>query len=720
MAQQPRPPSAGPSSFAWEGDATLHSYCYDYMQKRGWTEAAARFAKEAGIDEDGWTGPPIEAPQGLLYEWWSVFWDVFIARSQKSGAQNPHAVAYVDAMRAKRDPLVVQFAGANPTPAMTLPRSLAHPPRNSTSMHQPQAGPSGPPRATYSQMHVLEQQELQAQMQQQRGRVQPLQNAGPGTQRLVAAHQAQPGQPAVGYSNGSQPPMSQTYGMHSAPLQQQPHGGSGVPGPLMQPPQNQSFLPQHQQQQQNQLPQPPPSSNHGSPRLLPAQANGRPGMQTGASAFQTAMSAVGLAGRDPESLSAEEHNAVAAQMRRMGALPPSSSSAQGMMRPSQQSQQQVRMVQQVRPQPERQLSGQLYQQQQQQQFQQQQQRVVQNPYGTPAGAGPASPAYSAPSPYSTPHVAHMQIPPQQQQQQPNPNQFAASHSSPQGEFTAPLPPGRGGAQKNRPPTGGAQGQKMPTGLTKRAGGNMEEPSPRNRKRARGATGGEHDPGTPSGGFDPGAGSPAPMMGMQASQQSGQMFGQDGVPYRPSPSPSLMQPPKPPQQMVVTGPSPQPQHYGPGDAMNGAGMDGSGGQGYPVNGVSPGANGTLSRPASAASNHHYLSPGHNGAPQQQQQLGLGPPPGPDQRRSPIPPGSHDAGGPRPFAGAPSASSASSTPLAPLPPPLGPGANGIPVGPPSGQPNANDSSFQFSLGEDVFTGLDFDSFLNNDMFAEETVG
>ncbi|GEM07459.1 lisH dimerization motif containing protein [Rhodotorula toruloides] len=676
---QPRPQSAGPSSFAWEGDATLHS-------------------------------------------WWSVFWDVFIARSQKSGAQNPHAVAYVDAMRAKRDPLVVQFAGANPSPAMTLPRSLAHPPRNSTSMHQPQAGPSGPPRTTYSQMHVLEQQELQAQMQQQRGRLPQLQTAGPGNQRLVAAHQAQPGQPAIGYVNGSQAPMSQQYAMHSAPLQQQPHGGSGVPGPLMQPPQNQSFLPQHQQQQQNQLPQPPPSSNHCSPRLMPAQANGRAGMQTGASAFQTAMSAVGLTGRDPESLSAEEHNAVAAQMRRMGALPPSSSSAQGMMRPGQQGQQgqqQVRMVQHGRPQPERQLSAQLYQQQQQQQpfQQQQQQRIPQNPYGAPGGAGPASPAYSAPSPYSTPHVSHMQIPPQQQQQQQNPNQYAPSHSSPQGEFTAPLPPGRGGAQKNRPPTGGAQGQKMPTGLTKRAGVNMEEPSPRNRKRARGATGGEHDPGTPSGGFDPSTGSPAPMMGMQASQQGGQMFGQDGVPYRPSPSPSLMQPPKPPQQMVVTGPSPQPQHYG--DAMNGAGTDSGGGQGYPVNGVSPGANGSLSRPASAASNHHYLSPGHNGAPQQQQ-LGLGPPPGPDQRRSPISPSAHDAGGPRPFAGAPSASSASSTPLAPLPPPLGPEPNGIPVGPPSGQTNANDSSFQFNLGEDVFTGLDFDSFLNNDMFSEETVG
>lgn len=69
--------------------SSLLRYCYDYMrvrsnrfqqvfltaterslglQKRGWTETASAFAMDAGINEDEWKGPPIEAPQGLLYE----------------------------------------------------------------------------------------------------------------------------------------------------------------------------------------------------------------------------------------------------------------------------------------------------------------------------------------------------------------------------------------------------------------------------------------------------------------------------------------------------------------------------------------------------------------------------------------------------------------------------------------------------------------------------
>lgn len=80
-------------------------------QKRGWTETASAFANDAGINEDEWKGPPIEAPQGLLYEyvgvtfslrgsherrWWSVFWDVFIARSQSTGKRNVMADTYVE------------------------------------------------------------------------------------------------------------------------------------------------------------------------------------------------------------------------------------------------------------------------------------------------------------------------------------------------------------------------------------------------------------------------------------------------------------------------------------------------------------------------------------------------------------------------------------------------------------------------------------------------
>ena len=37
---------------------------------------------------------PIDAPGGFLYEWWSVFWDVFSARANKQATKE--AMYYVD------------------------------------------------------------------------------------------------------------------------------------------------------------------------------------------------------------------------------------------------------------------------------------------------------------------------------------------------------------------------------------------------------------------------------------------------------------------------------------------------------------------------------------------------------------------------------------------------------------------------------------------------
>ncbi|GAA6027426.1 hypothetical protein JCM8097_007856 [Rhodosporidiobolus ruineniae] len=737
MAQQARPPSAaGPATFAWEGDATLHSYCYDYMRKRGWNESASRFAQDAGIDEAGWTGPPIEAPQGLLYEWWSVFWDVFIARSQKAGQRNPNADIYVEAMRAKRDPLVVQFAGPNAPPPMNLPRSLAHPPRA-----QPAQG--GPPRAQYSQMHVLEQQELQTQMQQRGGRLQQVQvqRALPGGQHPPPPGQYGPpsGQGPLPHPPGSLPPPPQ-------------HGPNG-PQPGMQP-----YPPQNPHQ---------PPSIHSSPHLVHAQpyANGRPPGPSGppgqpqqhagpmSQAMSAAMAAVGLGGRDPDSLSQEEHAGVAAQMRRMGALPPTPQQGQMRGQPVRVVQQRMPSDQQIRQQGQyvgMPPQGQPMMQDPNRPMQQvpPQQRMVQGQYVQNPGqvGSPASPAYSAASPYATPLVSHMQIPPGGQQ------------GSPQ-QFVPPLPPAsRGSNATRRPPSAGGlppqgqQGSPAQMGLpnpgamnAKRVGGAMEEPSPRGRKRVRGATKDEEMFG--QGGIPEyeamGPGSPGVMVGMPPGAQG---FGPDGIPYRPSPSPSLMQPPgnrqqlppgmqPPQQQMYVTGPSPG----GPGGFDPGMGMNG---QPPMMNG-----GGNLSRPASAASNHF---------------LGAPPPPGPDQRISPGPPpgglppppasqhpspsqfnGLPSSNGPpqgnlggdpngafnsRPFAGAPGPPSASNTPLPPpsqplppagAPPPSAPG--GIAVGDASsGDANgAGDTLLQVntSNGGDIFAELDLSSYLNDDLFGDD---
>ena len=47
---------------------------------------------EAQVQQDQQV--PIDAREGFLYEWWTVFWDIFSARANKAGS--PEALAYVD------------------------------------------------------------------------------------------------------------------------------------------------------------------------------------------------------------------------------------------------------------------------------------------------------------------------------------------------------------------------------------------------------------------------------------------------------------------------------------------------------------------------------------------------------------------------------------------------------------------------------------------------
>ena len=68
-------------------------YIWDYCQKRNFKSTAAAFVAEAGISTD--QPIPINAPEGFLYEWWTVFWDVFSARTGgKEGSKD--ALTYIE------------------------------------------------------------------------------------------------------------------------------------------------------------------------------------------------------------------------------------------------------------------------------------------------------------------------------------------------------------------------------------------------------------------------------------------------------------------------------------------------------------------------------------------------------------------------------------------------------------------------------------------------
>lgn len=91
-------------------------YIYDYCNKRGFRKTARELRAEAALDLD--SRPPIDAKQGLLYEyvtqvsstphspspvlvhrrWWSVFWVLFTAKNG-NGNGSEDAQIYVEVGR---------------------------------------------------------------------------------------------------------------------------------------------------------------------------------------------------------------------------------------------------------------------------------------------------------------------------------------------------------------------------------------------------------------------------------------------------------------------------------------------------------------------------------------------------------------------------------------------------------------------------------------------
>ena len=81
----------------------LHLYIHDYLVKRQFTEAAAALRTEAALGDQ--IVVPIDCPQGLLYEWWAVFWDVFSTNNGKP-QPCPEAIQFMNVSGwASRNPL---------------------------------------------------------------------------------------------------------------------------------------------------------------------------------------------------------------------------------------------------------------------------------------------------------------------------------------------------------------------------------------------------------------------------------------------------------------------------------------------------------------------------------------------------------------------------------------------------------------------------------------
>ncbi|KAF7837148.1 transcriptional corepressor LEUNIG_HOMOLOG isoform X1 [Senna tora] len=86
----------------WEADKMLDVYIYDYLMKKKLHNTAKSFMTEGKVAPDPVGETPyaaIDAPGGFLFEWWSVFWDIFIARTNEKHSES--AAAYLEAQQIK-------------------------------------------------------------------------------------------------------------------------------------------------------------------------------------------------------------------------------------------------------------------------------------------------------------------------------------------------------------------------------------------------------------------------------------------------------------------------------------------------------------------------------------------------------------------------------------------------------------------------------------------
>ncbi|KAJ6915507.1 hypothetical protein NC651_017489 [Populus alba x Populus x berolinensis] len=66
-------------------------YIHDYLVKRDLKASAQAFQAEGKVSSDP---VAIDAPGGFLFEWWSVFWDIFIARTNEKHSEV--AASYIE------------------------------------------------------------------------------------------------------------------------------------------------------------------------------------------------------------------------------------------------------------------------------------------------------------------------------------------------------------------------------------------------------------------------------------------------------------------------------------------------------------------------------------------------------------------------------------------------------------------------------------------------
>ncbi|XP_078168203.1 transcriptional corepressor LEUNIG isoform X2 [Carex rostrata] len=139
----------------WEADKMLDVYIYDYFVKRNLQATAKAFQAEGKVSSDP---VAIDAPGGFLFEWWSVFWDIFIARTNEK--HSDIAASYIETQLMKAREQQQQNNSQQPSPHQQLPQQNTNQTQNQQQLQMQQM------LLQRQQQHHQNQQQQQQQQQQ--------------------------------------------------------------------------------------------------------------------------------------------------------------------------------------------------------------------------------------------------------------------------------------------------------------------------------------------------------------------------------------------------------------------------------------------------------------------------------------------------------------------------------------------------------------------------
>ncbi|CAA0833437.1 LEUNIG_homolog [Striga hermonthica] len=138
----------------WEADKMLDVYIHDYLLKRKLHNSAKAFMTEGKVASDP---VAIDAPGGFLFEWWSVFWDIFIARTNEKHSEA--AAAYIETQQIKareqQQMQLQQLQLMQQRNAQLQRRDPNHPPLGPMSSMNSE-GMGGQPSASFLAMKMYE------------------------------------------------------------------------------------------------------------------------------------------------------------------------------------------------------------------------------------------------------------------------------------------------------------------------------------------------------------------------------------------------------------------------------------------------------------------------------------------------------------------------------------------------------------------------------------